>query len=312
MEPRQHFTEPPPRYTEATFVKLLEELGIGRPSTYVSIISTIRDREYVELIDKRFYPTELGFKVTDQLVKHFSTVMDVKFTADMETKLDAVEEGQVEWVSLVRNFYDPFEEALKTAAVEMESLKPAPIETEYRCPVTGSVMLLREGRYGLFMGCSNYPKCKKILKLDEDGKPVEGPDFTCGLGAQAEKAAVDPTTLPNATEHLCPQGRGVMLLRQSRYGPFLGCSNYPKCRTSLKINPDGTLKEGQEFICTYSESSGKRGGKTNGRKAAGTAASSNGAASNGKAARAPARKTTKARPAAAKTTTTRRAKPKAE
>src|SRR6185437_8590840 len=176
LEPRQHFTEPPPRYTEATIVKALEEQGIGRPSTYASIISTIRDRGYVELADKRFTPTELGFKVTDQLVKHFPSVMDVKFTADMENKLDEVEEGKVNWVHLLHDFYNPFEKLLETAKVEMENLKPAPVETEYHCPATGNVMLLRQGRFGPFMGCSAYPECPKILKLNPDGTPVEGPD----------------------------------------------------------------------------------------------------------------------------------------
>jgi DNA topoisomerase-1 len=287
LEPRQHFTEPPPRYTEATIVKALEEQGIGRPSTYASIIQTIRDRGYVELQDKRFYPTELGFTVTDQLVKHFPTVMDVKFTADMETKLDEVEEGKANWVKLLRDFYGPFEQMITAAQVEMQSLKPAPVETEYRCPVTGNVMLLRQGRYGPFLGCSGFPKCKKILNLNPDGTPVEGPNFTCGLakeeapkakpvpaqadvsgngyqnGAGAEaraRSAAETAELPNATEYVCPQGRGRMLLRQSRFGPFLGCSEYPKCRTTLKINADGSLQEGQEFQCTYSEANGSRNG----------------------------------------------------
>src|SRR5207248_2665122 len=129
LQPRQHFTEPPPRYTEATIVKALEEQGIGRPSTYASIISTIRDRGYVDLIEKRFTPTELGFKVTDQLVKHFPTVMDVKFTADMETKLDEVEEGKANWVRLLDDFYGPFSQLLDAAREQMESLKPKPLET---------------------------------------------------------------------------------------------------------------------------------------------------------------------------------------
>jgi DNA topoisomerase-1 len=280
LEPRQHFTEPPPRYTEATIVKALEEQGIGRPSTYAAIISTIRDRKYVDLLEKRFHPTELGFVVTDQLVKHFPLVMDVKFTADMETRLDEVEEGRVEWVSLLRNFYDPFALTVKTASTEMESLKPAPIETEYHCANTGNVMLLRQGRFGPFMGCSGFPKCRKILKLNAEGVPVEGPNFTCGLVAKEEatgqnadrngtegSVVANTADLPNATDHVCPEGRGRMLLRQSRYGPFLGCSEYPKCRTSLKIDADGTLKEGQEFVCTYNENAAGRNGAKKGRVA---------------------------------------------
>ena len=261
LEPRQHFTEPPPRYTEATIVKALEERGIGRPSTYASIISVIRDRKYVDLTDKRFYPTELGFKVTDSLVKHFPSVMDIKFTADMETKLDEVAEGRADWINLLRDFYDPFELSVIAAKAEMENLKPPPVETEFHCPHTDKVMLLRQGRFGEFMGCSGYPECKKILKVDGEGNPLEGPNFLCGLLDTGEKVAVDPSTLPNATEHVCPQHLGVMLARQGRFGAFLGCSSYPKCRTMLKIKPDGSLQDNQEFACTYNENAGKKGGK---------------------------------------------------
>ena len=225
LDPRQHFTEPPPRYTEATIVKGLEERGIGRPSTYASIISVIRDRKYVELTDKRFFPTELGFKVTDQLVKHFPVVMDIKFTADMENKLDEVAEGREDWVRLLHNFYDPFELSVTTAKAEMENLKPPPIETEFHCSETGKVMLLRQGRFGPFMGCSGYPECKKILKLDAEGNPAEGANFLCGLLDKGEKTPVDPSTLPNATEYVCPAHLGVMLTRQGRFGTFLGCSS---------------------------------------------------------------------------------------
>jgi DNA topoisomerase-1 len=260
MEPRQHFTEPPPRYTEATIVKALEEQGIGRPSTYASIISTIRDRKYVDLVEKRFYPTELGFKVTDQLVKHFPSVMDITFTADMEQRLDEVEEGKVEWVSLLRTFYTPFERSVAAAKIEMENLKPAPVETEFHCPATGKVMVMREGKFGPFISCSGFPECKKILKLNPDGTPVEGLEFICGLASsgKSDKVPIDPTTLPNATEYVCPRSLGVMLRRQGRFGTFLGCSSYPKCRTTLKLTPEGTLQEGQEFTCTYKEAAGKK------------------------------------------------------
>lgn len=296
LEPRQHFTEPPPRYTEATIVKALEEQGIGRPSTYAAIISTIRDREYVELRDKRFYPTELGFTVTDQLVKHFPEVMNLKFTAEMETHLDEVEEGNTEWVGLLRNFYGPFAKSVAAAKEEMENLKPAPVETDYKCPSTGKVMLLRQGRYGPFLGCSGYPECKKILKVNDAGEPIEGPNFTCGLEEKnAPKVPKDPSEHPNATQYACPDGRGVMILRQSRYGPFLGCSNYPKCRTALKIDAEGNLLPGQEFTCTFSESAAKKNG-----------AKRNGTASTTK--KTPAKKTTTAKTTTAKkAATTKRA-----
>jgi DNA topoisomerase-1 len=286
MEPKQHFTEPPPRYTEATIVKALDEQGIGRPSTWSSIIQTIRDREYVELTEKRFYPTELGFKVNDSLVKHFPSVMDLKFTADMEHKLDEVEEGKSDWVTLLHEFYDPFSLQLSAAATEMESLKAAPVETDFHCPNTGAVMLLRQSRYGAFLGCSDYPKCKKILKLNEEEQPAEGLDFLCGLLPQPEKAPVDPTTLPGATEHVCPDGKGVMIQRVGRRGPFLGCSSYPKCHTLLNINPDGSLKEGQEFNCTYSDTPVKTTKKTTARKTTAKA----GTAKRAATAKAPARR----------------------
>jgi DNA topoisomerase-1 len=286
MEPRQHFTEPPPRYTEATIVKALEEQGIGRPSTYASIISTIRDRKYVELLDKRFHPTELGFTVTDQLVKHFSQVINVKFTADMETKLDEVEEGKAEWLGLVRNFYDPFEQSVALAKVEMENLKPAPVETQYHCPATGRVMVERQGRFGPFISCSGYPECKKILKLNADGTPVEGLDFVCGLdpNGKTEKAPATPSVLSDGSTVVCPKALGVMLQRKGRFGDFLGCSSYPKCRTLLKLKPDGTLQEGQEIVCTYKESAAKKGAKAGAETADATAA--NGAKKTTRAAKA--------------------------
>ncbi len=267
LDPKQHFTEPPPRFTEATFVKCLEELSLGRPSTYASIIQVIREREYVELKDKRFYPTELGFTVTDQLVKHFPSIMDVKFTAEMETKLDEVESGHVNWVSLLNDFYSPFSDQLKKANEEMEDLRPKAVETEICCPNTGKPMLLRKGRFGPFLGCSGFPECRKILNLNPDGTPVEGLDFKCGLLPQEAKEPTDPSSLPNATEHVCPDGKGVMLVRQGRFGPFLGCSNYPKCRTTLKITSGGELLPDQEFKCTWSEERAA----ASGRKSAGGA-----------------------------------------
>ena len=312
LDPRQHFTEPPPRYTEATIVKTLEEQGIGRPSTYANIISTIRDREYVDLRDKRFYPTELGFKVNDQLVKHFPSILDLKFTADMETKLDDVEEGKADWVGLLRNFYDPFALTVERAKTEMENIKPPAIETEFVCPVGEKAMLLRTGRFGPFMGCSGYPKCKKIIKLNPDESPIDppgSPNFVCGMVASDAKSAVDPSTLENATAHLCPAGNGgVMLTRASRFGPFLGCSNYPKCRTTLKTQPDGALLEGQEFACTFSEANAKKG-KAGGRK---TATKTTAKAASEKApSKTTAKSTTKSaaekKPAAVKTAATKTA-----
>lgn len=303
LDPRQHFTEPPPRYTEATIVKKMEEVEIGRPSTWASFIQVIRERKYVELREKRFYPTELGFTVSDQLVKHFPSIMDVQFTADMDHKLDDVAQGTVDWTTLLRTFYDPFDLQLEAAKTEMENLKPQPVVTEICCPDTGKPMLLRQGRYGAFLGCSGFPECKKILKLDADGAPIEGVNFTCGLLPQGAKEPVDPALLPNATEHVCPNGVGRMLVRASRFGPFLGCSEYPKCRSTLKITTGGELLPDQEFVCTYKEAA-KGSGRKKGSIARGGARKS--AASVPKAAAKSAvsagRAAPKRKPAAAKTT----------
>jgi DNA topoisomerase-1 len=170
--PEQHFTEPPPRYTEATLVKALEEKGIGRPSTYATILSTIVERGYVELKDKRFYPTALGVAVTDYLVKHFPDVMDVQFTASVEQQLDDIEEGKQAWTEVLRAFYEPFAQRLAETEKNGEVVRIEAKETDYTCPTCGAKMLLREGRYGKFLGCSRYPECKTIVNVTRSGEPV--------------------------------------------------------------------------------------------------------------------------------------------
>ncbi|NLN76993.1 MAG: type I DNA topoisomerase, partial [Armatimonadetes bacterium] len=201
LTPEQHFTEPPPRFTEATLVRALEEKGIGRPSTYASIISTIQDRKYVELTEKKFKPTELGFIVTDQLVKHFPDILSVEFTAGVETKLDTVEEGQLDWVKLLSDFYGPFEKELAAAQENMERVKIEPKESDVVCPNCGKKMLIREGRFGEFLGCAGYPECKTAMPLT---KPLDVKCPVCGDGDVVEK--------------------------KSRKGKvFYGCSRYPDC-----------------------------------------------------------------------------------
>lgn len=217
LDTKQHFTEPPPRYTEATIVKTLEEKGIGRPSTYASIISTIVEREYVLLEQKRFFPTELGFTVNDLLVKHFPDILDVGFTAEMETKLDEIEDGNREKVQLLKDFYSPFNAMLTEAHEKMERVKPESVLTETPCPNCGKPMAIRESRLGKFLGCSGYPRCKTILNLD--GSPREAP--------QKEEQKV--------TDQLCPKCGKPLVERMGRFGKFLGCSGYPKCRTIVKI-----------------------------------------------------------------------------
>ena len=209
LTPEQHFTEPPPRYTEATLVRALEEKGIGRPSTYASIISTIQDRKYVELQDKKFHPTQLGFIVTDQLVKHFPDIMDVEFTAGIETKLDNVEEGRLDWVQLLNEFYGPFEKGLEAAEENMDRVKIEPRESDQVCPNCGRKMLVREGRWGEFLGCSGYPECKTTMPIT---KKVDVKCPVCGEGDVLEK--------------------------KSRKGKvFYGCSRYPECNFTTWDKP---------------------------------------------------------------------------
>jgi DNA topoisomerase-1 len=199
--PKQHFTEPPPRYTEATLVKVLEEKGIGRPSTYATIISTIQDRKYVELLEKRFHPTSLGTGVTDLLVKHFPDVLNVEFTAGMEQKLDNVADGEEDWVQMMRDFYGPFHAVVETAAEQMERVKIEPKMTDQICPNCGKPMVIRSSRYGEFIGCSGYPECKTILRPETP--KIEIP---------------------------CPKCGGEILQKRSHKGAiFYGCANYPKC-----------------------------------------------------------------------------------
>ncbi len=203
--PKQHFTEPPPRYSEATLVKSLEERGIGRPSTYASIISTILDRTYVKLEEKRFYPTDLGATVNDLLVKHFPKILDVQFTAHVEEELDDIADGERNWVEVLKEFYGPFAEALGLAEEQMERVKREPVVTDQVCPNCGKPMLLRQGRFGEFLGCSGYPECKTIV----DPKRAELKD----LGVA------------------CPTGCGGTLgEKRSRRGKiFYGCNRYPDC-----------------------------------------------------------------------------------
>jgi DNA topoisomerase-1 len=210
----QHFTEPPPRYTEATLVKALEANGIGRPSTYAPIIATIQERGYVYLDDKKLHPTDLGFAVTDQLVAHFPEVMDVEFTAEMETQLDQIEERTANWVETVRRFYGPFSEAVGRAEEQMGDIKVQPQPTDQTCELCGKPMLLRTGRMGPFLACSGYPECKNT-------RPAPG-------SREAEAAAM-------ATDEKCDKCGKPMVVRSGRRGPFLACSGYPECKNTRPI-----------------------------------------------------------------------------
>lgn len=217
LEPHQHFTEPPPRFTEASLVKELEEKGIGRPSTYASIMSVIQDKEYVKKIEKRFHPTELGKLVNDLLVASFPSVIDVGFTAQMENELDEVEEGKRSWQGALKDFYGPFEKALSVAAEKMRNVKREQVPTDISCEKCGSPMVIKWGRHGEFLACSAYPECKTTREFTRTDE-----------GKVAVKA-------PETTNEVCEKCGSPMAVKRGRFGAFLACTNYPTCKTTKSI-----------------------------------------------------------------------------
>jgi DNA topoisomerase-1 len=217
ITPRQHFTEPPPRYTEASLVKTLEEKGIGRPSTYATILTTIQDREYVSKDQGKFKPSELGTVVTDMLVKHFEDIFDVQYTARMEEELDEVEDGKMTWVQALDEFYKKFEKDLKKASKNMENLKKKEIPTDEKCEKCGSPMVIKWGQFGRFMACSGYPECKNTKEITSDEAAKEG------------EAAAEAEPEP------CENCGKPMALKRGRFGQFLACTGYPECKTTRKI-----------------------------------------------------------------------------
>jgi DNA topoisomerase-1 len=229
--PIQHFTEPPPRYTEASLVKKLEELGIGRPSTYASIISTIQDREYVELIEKKLLPTTLGRVVTDLLVDHFANIVDYDFTSQMEQQLDDIAEGEKQWVPVLRDFYGPFQATLANAQAQMRNVKREEIVTDLACPKCGQGLLaIKFGRNGEFLACTRYNK---------DGGP-DSCDFTSDFHRDGDgKIVLDKASTPEMSDVICNVCGRPMVIKKSRFGPFLGCSGYPECSNTRRIGKDG-------------------------------------------------------------------------
>ena len=218
--PDQHFTQPPPRYSEASLVKTLEELGIGRPSTYASIIETIQRREYVTLEEKRFKPTDTGEVVTDKLIEHFPDVVDVTFTAYMERELDDIAEGDLRKITMLEEFYGPFERALEKAEDSFERFSEELDEACPLCPTEGrepGKLEVKLGRYGKFVGCTNYPECRYIRNMDGSVRP-------------------EPETL----DETCPECGRQLQRKVGRYGPFTGCSGYPDCRYIKKDPPVST------------------------------------------------------------------------
>ncbi len=204
--PTQHFTEAPSRYNEASLVKALDSYGIGRPSTYASIISTLKNRGYVELRQKRFYPTDIGTTVSDFLKKFFSTYVDYSFTAQLEDQLDSVAAGELEWASLVHSFSEPFNHIILHVTEKISKKEAIAEEIGENCPECGHALLKKLGRSGRFIGCSNYPECRYA-------RPLESADGSA----------------PPALERSCPECQKPLIHRKGRYGLFIGCSGYPDC-----------------------------------------------------------------------------------
>jgi len=219
ITPKQHFTQPPPRYTEATLVKELEAKGIGRPSTYATILSTIQDRKYTEKIEGKFKPTELGVVVSDLLVERFADIMDYNFTANMEDNLDKIEEGGFKWIEVVNDFYKPFDKDLAEAMASLGKVKPQDIPTDQVCEKCGKPMVIKWGRHGRFIACTGYPECKTTKPLEQEGS---------GNGAQ--------NAVLQELDEKCEKCGSPMVIRTGRYGKFISCSKYPECKTTKALS----------------------------------------------------------------------------
>ena len=268
MSPRQKFTSPPPRFSEASLIKDLEKEGIGRPSTYASIISVIQDRKYAEMIDRRFWATDLGEAVTDKLIEAFPNLLDVGYTREMETDLDKVEDDHMDWVQMLHRFYTPFQKRLAEVSETLSHAKAVivPAPKEYRCQKCGSDLVYRLGSSGKFLSCATYPTCDYACPCDREGKPqpVKTTNIAChkcgrpmskrtgkfgvflgctGYGDKAnpcdgilrvdKKGHVQAPSMPPYVPDPavpCPKCQSAMNLRPGKFGPWLGCSKFPKCR----------------------------------------------------------------------------------
>ena len=269
LAPEQHFTQPPNRYTQATLVKALEERGIGRPSTYATTLSTIRDRDYVILDGGRFCPTELGFLVNDMLNEHFPDIVNLGFTAQMEEGLDQIAQGEQEWVSFLGDFYKPFEETLQIAKEQLVKIPDEP--TDEICPNCGKPMVIKTGRFGKFIACTGYPQCKTTKPVEETQTSAEPTDkicpncgkpmviktgrfgkFTACTGypqCKTTKPIKEVQTSAEPTDETCPKCGKPMVVRAGRYGKFVACSNYPRCKTTKHIKETQTPDEPTDETC---------------------------------------------------------------
>ncbi|MDE2313804.1 MAG: topoisomerase DNA-binding C4 zinc finger domain-containing protein, partial [Elusimicrobia bacterium] len=226
----EHHTSPPPYYNEASLIKAMEKHGIGRPSTYAPTIKTIVGRGYVRRNpkDRRLLPSELGILVTESLKKHFEGIVSLTYTAEVEEKLDAIAEGKDEWTKVVKDFYGPFSESMKSASENMAVVKPEPKMSDQKCPVCGEPMLIRESRFGKYLSCSTFPKCKGKIRLNADG-------------------AAD---VPEPTDEKCDLCGKPMVIRTGRKGRFLACSGYPACRNTFSLDAEGKKIEGSRPVLT--------------------------------------------------------------
>ncbi|MBI3090890.1 MAG: type I DNA topoisomerase [Candidatus Tectomicrobia bacterium] len=280
LTPEQHFTEPPPRYNEATLVKTLEENGIGRPSTYASIMNTLQQRGYVRLEKKRFFPEEIGLVVNDLLVEHFSKYVDYQFTAHLENELDVISTGKAEWRTAVRNFWEPFIALLTEKEATVKKSDVTEEATKETCPECGKPLVIKLSKYGKFLSCTGFPACKYgrplekekpsaaqeataetcpncgkplVIKLGKYGKFLSCTGFpACKYGRPLEKekpSAAQET--PADADAACENCGKPMVLKQGRYGKFLACTGYPECKTTRKLGgeagkPKQTTQETDE------------------------------------------------------------------
>jgi DNA topoisomerase I len=236
LKPEQHFTEPPPRYNEASLVKELEERGIGRPSTYSAILSTIQERQYVQKLGGKFTPTEIGLVVTDLLVENFRDIFDVAYTAGLEEKLDEIEEGKEKWTDTLAEFYKKFTKDLKYAEKHMENIKRMEKPTDEKCERCGAPLVIKWGRHGSFYACSTYDKEDPNTCTFTKENPINLPDL--------DSADVQETT----QEEYCENCGRVMVLKRGRFGQFMACTGYPDCKTTRRLDqgkkvPDIPLDE---------------------------------------------------------------------
>jgi DNA topoisomerase-1 len=240
LKHEQHFTQPPPRYGEAMLVKALEENGIGRPSTYASILGTIQTREYVEKEKSRFIPTELGRLVTELLITSFGDIVDIGYTARLEEELDEIEDGKLDWVDALKEFNVKFTKDLKRATSEMRNVKTEETPTDSVCEKCGKPMVIKWGRYGKFLACSGYPECRNTQEMHP----------AAANGAPGPNGEAAPAPAPASIEETCPKCGKPMVLRKGRFGPFIACSGYPECKTTrrIQITESGKVESKQERI----------------------------------------------------------------